>query len=54
MKKRVSRFVGEQQRGELVVGVVERREQEDSRTQRFPAKRIHFVDLLKARRIINL
>lgn len=32
MRKRVSRFEGEQQRGELVVVVVERREQEDSRT----------------------
>lgn len=33
MRKQVSRFKGERQRGELVVGVVERREQGNSRTE---------------------
>lgn len=32
MRKQVSRFKGERQRGELVVGVVERREQGNSGT----------------------
>lgn len=33
MRKQVSRFKGERQRGELVVGVVERREQGNSSTE---------------------
>lgn len=33
MRKQISRFKGERQRGELVVEVVERREQGNSRTE---------------------